>query len=44
MQNQQPSWVIYPRGIAQVEADRKRLGITPEMLDSKRLNSLSQPF
>jgi hypothetical protein len=43
MQNQ-PSSIIYPRGIAQVEADRKRLGITPEILDRKRLHSLSQPF
>ena len=31
-------------GIAQVEADRKRLGITPAMLEQRRLQSLSQPF
>ena len=31
-------------GIAQVEAERKRLGITPAMLEQRRLQSLSEPF
>jgi hypothetical protein len=33
-----------PRGIAQVEAERKRLGITEEMLERSRNASLERPF
>ena len=36
--------VIYPRGAAQVEAERERLGITQTMLEHRRKESLSRPF
>ena len=36
--------ILFPRGCAQVEADRKRLDITPEMLERRRRESLLKPF
>jgi|GEM_PF-6404153 len=36
--------VIYPAGVAQVEAQRKRLGITEEQLERSRNASLERKF
>jgi hypothetical protein len=40
----QNPYSLNPQGIAQVEAERKRLGITPEELERRRLESLRRPF
>ena len=35
---------INAQGVAQVEAERKRLGITEQMLERNRRDSISRPF
>jgi hypothetical protein len=35
---------LYPAAIAQIEAERKRLGITAEELERRRKASLERPF
>ena len=40
--NQSP--ILNPVGCAQVEAERKRLGITAAQLEERRLESLRRPF
>jgi hypothetical protein len=44
IQPRQPSPLLYPRGVAQVEFARKRLGITPQELERKRHESINKPF
>lgn len=43
-QSQSAPLVIYPHGAAQVEAERQRLGITPEKLEEMRRASTKRPF
>jgi len=35
---------LYPQGIAQVEAERQRLGITAQMLERKRIENINGKF
>jgi hypothetical protein len=35
---------INPQGVAQVEAERQRRGITPEELEKRRRDSITRPF
>jgi hypothetical protein len=35
---------IYAQGVAQIEPERKRLGITEQMLQRNRRGSISKPF
>jgi hypothetical protein len=35
---------VNPQGVAQVEAERQRRGITPEELEKRRRDSITRPF
>ena len=43
-ENKPAPLVTYPRGVAQVEAERKAKNITQEALEAARKESLKRPF
>lgn len=45
-QREQPPrpFVLFPEGVAQVEAERKRLGVTQNELERKRNESVKRTF